>query len=610
MLGAHARALAALARRGRLRDLTTASGIDFTSNDYLGLAGSDELRAAAMAALTGGVPLGAGGSRLLRGNHAAHEALEAQAAQHFGSEAALYFGGGFGANVAIFSCLPQRGDLIVYDALLHASGLDGIAQSKAQSVAVPHNDLTAFEDAVRAWRRAGGTGSVWIAAESLYSMDGDQAPLAELVDLADRHDAFVVVDQAHATGVAGERGQGLGHDLDRRANVVSLHTCGKALGASGALITCSSVLRDYLVNRARGFVYATAPSPVMAAVTARALEIVVSEPERRHRLTEQVALANTLIGRACGRATSGSQIIPIVVGSDARAVALADTLRRAGYDVRAIRPPTVPEGSARLRITITLNVTQAEIAGLADALGKAVAGGSSIQLGSAVPRARLHATPALPMRFVVTGTGTGVGKTVFAAALANALDADYWKPVQAGLEDGTDTQRVTALAALSPERTHAEAYRLTVPAAPVLAAQSEGITIDRERLVPPLTQRPLVIEGAGGVLVPLADDLLYADLFATWGFPVIVVASTQLGTINHTLLSLEALRARHVPVLGVAFVGTREPAVEALICRQGAVRRLGRLPWLAELCPETLRNAFAANFDLADFAPDLARVQP
>lgn len=359
MPGAHERALEALRRRGRLRALEPRRGRDFASNDYLGLASSGALAEAARAALDRGVAVGAGGSRLLRGNDPEHEALEAEAAAHFGAESALYFGGGFQANYAIFSTLPARGDLVVHDELIHASVRDGFGAGRAEHIAAAHNDADAVETAIRDWRAAGGTGQAWIAVESLYSMDGDMAPLADLADIAGRHDAMLVVDEAHATGVLGPEGRGLAAGLEGRENVVTLHTCGKALGASGALVMSTRVVRDFLVNRCRPFIYATAPSPLMAAVVRESLRICRDEPQRRRDLARRV--------KAFGGG-SHTHIAPVIVGSDGRAMALAAALRTRGFDVRAIRPPTVPEGTARLRVAITLNVTEDDVGELAMAL--------------------------------------------------------------------------------------------------------------------------------------------------------------------------------------------------------------------------------------------------
>lgn len=360
--------LAKLEAKGRLRRLAPRLGLDFTSNDYLGLAASGELALAAEAALARGVPVGAGGSRLLRGNHPEHEALEAEAAALFGAETALFFASGFLANYAIFSTLPQRGDLIVHDALIHASAHDGMRNGRAERVSAAHNDAQAFEDAIRAWRSRGGKGRPWIAVESLYSMDGDRAPLADLAAIAQRHGGMLLIDEAHATGVLGPCGRGLGHALEGREDVISLHTCGKALGAVGALVCAPRVVRDFLVNRCRPFIYATAPSPLIAAVVRRSLELSRGSEQRRARLAALVAHAGAGLTQSTGRPASGSQIVPVIVGSDRDAVALAAALQHQGFDVRAIRPPTVPEGTARLRIALTLNVCETDVDRLIAAL--------------------------------------------------------------------------------------------------------------------------------------------------------------------------------------------------------------------------------------------------
>jgi 8-amino-7-oxononanoate synthase len=361
--------LQALAGRGRLRALRGHSGIDFVSNDYLGLAQSEELRQAAVDALARGVPIGSGGSRLLRGNHPEHEALEREAAAHFGAESALYFGGGYVANFAVFSTLPQRGDLVVHDELIHASVHEGVRRGRAESVGVPHNNIDAFEAAIVRWRAAGGKGRPWLSVESLYSMDGDSPDLAELFVVADRHDAMVVIDEAHATGVLGPEGRGLAAPFEGRDNVITLHTCGKALGTAGGLILAPKIIRDFLINRSRPFVFATAPSPLIAAVTRAALEIS-RDPERRERLAHLVRFAGNELRRCCDVEPSGSHILPVIVGADQATVALAASLQRKGFDVRAIRPPTVPEGTARLRIALTLNVDKAIVADLFAALAE------------------------------------------------------------------------------------------------------------------------------------------------------------------------------------------------------------------------------------------------
>jgi 8-amino-7-oxononanoate synthase len=369
---AHFADLAQLGAGGRLRRLVPAGGADFASNDYLGLAASSRLATAVGEALARGVPVGSGGSRLLRGNHPEHEALEAEAASFFGTESALFFSSGFAANAALFATLPQRGDLVVHDALIHASAHEGMKLGRAQVAAAAHNEVGAFEDAILRWRRAGGTGRAWLAVESLYSMDGDRAPLDALAALARAQDAFLLIDEAHATGVFGRDGRGLAEGLDGAENVVTLRTCGKAMGCEGALVCGPRVVRNFLVNRGRGFIFSTAPSPLMASAAREALRVLVDEPERRELLWANVAAAGRALAPA-GVAATGSQILPLVLGSEERTMRVAAALQAAGFDVRGIRPPTVPAGTSRLRISVTLNVSVATIEALGDALAQAEA---------------------------------------------------------------------------------------------------------------------------------------------------------------------------------------------------------------------------------------------
>ncbi len=370
LLSKHSGALERLAERGRTRSLLKAQACDFSSNDYLALSTAPELRLAAEQALARGVGLGAGGSRLLRGNDPEHEALEHEAAQLFGTEKALFFGGGYNANMALFSTLPQQGDLVVYDRLIHASAHDGMKLGSAETVGFKHNSVEDAETQIKAWRGQGGTGRVWLACESLYSMDGDQAPITELVELADRHEAFLLVDEAHATGVLGEGGKGLAAAFEGRENVISLHTCGKALGASGALVCASAVLIDYLINRARGFIYATAPSPLVASIVRASLKLVQKQPERRGRLAELVAFANAEMVQVCGQQGSGTHILPFLIGDDKHTMRVAGVIQERGFDVRGIRPPTVPRGTSRLRIALTLHASQQDVSALFEVLAE------------------------------------------------------------------------------------------------------------------------------------------------------------------------------------------------------------------------------------------------
>lgn len=359
----------------RHRFLSPPRGIDFTSNDYLGLARHPALRRAVIEALGEDGPVGAGASRLLRGQHDAHAELESFAARFFGCEKALYFSTGFLANFALFTTLPQRHDAVVFDELVHASVKEGIHASHAQHFKVPHNDVGAFADAI-ARARKGGARDVFLAIESVYSMDGDFGPVAELHALAHAEDAVLVVDEAHASGVFGASGRGVaeGRYDDR---LIALHTCGKALGVAGGLLTGPSVVMDYLINAARPFIYSTAPPPMVTAAVRRALALVDEEPWRRARLHALSAQAAAALSRAAlshaapgAVMEGGTQIIPVVLGSEARALAAAGALQEAGFDVRAIRPPTVPAGSSRLRISIGCDRTEAEIDALAAALAR------------------------------------------------------------------------------------------------------------------------------------------------------------------------------------------------------------------------------------------------
>jgi len=366
------RALMALERRGRLRALAPRLGTDFSSNDYLGLAASDALRDAAAAALARGVAVGAMGSRLLRGNDPEHEVLEQEAAQFFGGESCLFFAGGFVANHTLLATLPARGDIIVADELAHASMWEGMAASKATSVTVTHNDATAFDDAIKRWRNGGGTGRAWLVVESLFSMDGDVAPLAELRRVASRHDAMLIVDEAHATGVFGPQGRGLSADLEGADNIITVHTCGKALGAMGALVMLPALHRTFLINRARAVIYATAPSPLIAAIVRASLKLCAARDADRKRLHNLVSFARSEIESHLGISATTTQIQPIIVGRETRAVAISDQLIRAGFDVRAVRPPTVPEGTSRLRVSLTLNIEPDDVQRLVGELATAL----------------------------------------------------------------------------------------------------------------------------------------------------------------------------------------------------------------------------------------------
>ncbi len=353
--------------KNRRRTLAhTASGVDLTSNDYLGLADHPVLRQAAITALENGLALGAKGSRLLGGNTPEHGALEEFCAHHFHAPRTLFFATGFQANSALFSALPARQDTIIFDNALHASAREGIQNANARHIRIPHNDLNLFEDALKK-TRAHSQSQIFIAVESVYSMDGDKAPLAELYTLAEEYDAFLVIDEAHGTGVFGEQGKGLAHALIMRKGyerIITLHTCGKAVGVAGGILCARTDIIDVLVNTARGFIYSTAPMPLQALLVRESLKLMAG-PEgqtRREKLWHVCGVAQNLFGGA------GTPIVPILIGEDKRALYIAKQMRQAGYALYAVRPPTVPEGTARLRVSLNTELHENTLHALAQAL--------------------------------------------------------------------------------------------------------------------------------------------------------------------------------------------------------------------------------------------------
>lgn len=357
--------LSGLKSQDRYRSLNLPTGIDLTSNDYMGMAAHPRLRATAVEALEGGLDIGAAGSRLLRGHTSSHAGLESFATTYFKAGGALYFSSGFQANYALLTTLPDRRDVVLYDGLVHASVRDGLIAAQAKSYKFVHNDMDSLEGLLKRHRDKAGT--IWVAVESVYSMDGDVAPLSDLYALAVRYDATLIVDEAHATGVYGTDGKGLCWDIiDAHGydHLVTLHTCGKAIGVAGGLVCASSAVIEYMVNKARPFIFSTAPMPLQAVLVQKSLEILASEngAQRRDKLFKICALGQELFGGA------GTQVIPIILGADGRAVSVARAMQEAGYDIRAIRPPTVPQGQARLRLSLSSELEASVLQGFADTL--------------------------------------------------------------------------------------------------------------------------------------------------------------------------------------------------------------------------------------------------
>jgi 8-amino-7-oxononanoate synthase len=343
--------------------------VDFSSNDYLGLASDPRVANAVAGALRDG-GVGAAAARLISGNHPLHEALERELACFKRAEAALLFGSGYLANCGALPALAERGDILYSDALNHASLIDGCRLSRAEVRVFPHADLDALEEMLRddsrRFRRR------WIVADAVFSMDGDLFPLGRAVEIARRHGAWIYLDDAHGTGVLGADGRGAAEHWGVEGEVeVTLGTLGKALGGSGAFLAGSRTMREWLLNRARSFVFTTGTPPALAAGTLEALRIVKEEPGRRARLREHAHHLRRGL-RALGREVEDGpgHIVPVRIGDARGCVQVGQALAERGFLVGAVRPPTVPEGTSRLRITLSSAHTPEQVDGLLGALGE------------------------------------------------------------------------------------------------------------------------------------------------------------------------------------------------------------------------------------------------
>jgi 8-amino-7-oxononanoate synthase len=369
-------------REGRLeRSLRPPSGLDFSSNDYLGLSTHPRVVQAMVAAIER-EGVGSTGSRLLRGDREAFGEIERRFAAFKGAERALYFSSGYLANLAVLTTFAEGGDVILSDSRNHASLIDAGRLSSAKRVVFPHKDVGALAQLLS---RPPSSGHTFVVTESLFSMDGDVPPLAEYAELCRRHGATLVVDEAHAVGIYGTRGSGLLEELVEHGvgrDAISINTAGKALGASGAFVAGPAWAIDYLIQRARPFIFTTAAPPAMAAAIAASLDVIAADPDLRSRLMDRVKrLRAQMSTLGLPVPSSFSQIIPVVVGENERAVDAAAALQAQGFDVRAIRPPSVAPGTARLRISINVTLTDEAIDSFVRALvaviGAGVLGGVS-----------------------------------------------------------------------------------------------------------------------------------------------------------------------------------------------------------------------------------------
>ncbi|HEY4761206.1 MAG TPA: 8-amino-7-oxononanoate synthase [Thermoguttaceae bacterium] len=347
-------------------NLDGAELINFGSNDYLGLAADPRLTAA-VAAMLHEYGWGSGASPLVTGHAELHRRLEQLLAEFEGTEAALVFTCGFAANTGTIGALVGVGDVVFTDRKNHASLIDGCRISRADVRTYPHADWQMLD---RLLSKTSNYRRRLIVTDTLFSMDGDLAPLAELADLAKRHQAMLLVDEAHATGVFGRQGRGVAEYLGLEDSIhARVGTLSKALGCIGGFVAGSRSLIEWLINRARSYIFSTAAPAVTAAAAIAALDIVQNEPERRQELLARAAkLRRQLTDQQWNIGTSASQIIPMVIGQPSRAVALSAALRERGFFVPAIRPPAVPDGESCLRISLTCTHTDEMIAQLLEVL--------------------------------------------------------------------------------------------------------------------------------------------------------------------------------------------------------------------------------------------------
>jgi len=360
-----------LRQDAQLRTLAEIRGVNLCSNDYLALSDDSRLKDAVLQAVTNARSVSSTGSRLLSGQSAEWNDIEREFAAFAGTEAALSFSSGYAANIGLLTSLLKSSDIVFTDSLNHASLIDGIRLSGARKVIYPHGDLNALDSALA--QHAADAGARVIVSESTFSMDGDAPPIERLIALAKKYDAEVVFDEAHATGVCGPEGRGravgAGCELETLAIV---HTCGKALASMGAFVCCSEAVKQYLVNRARTFVFSTAMAPYVAGQIHAALELARAADDRREHLRAiAVELRERLIGAGFETREGDSPIVPVIVGDNRAALFYAEYLQGRRFAARAIRPPTVPLGTSRIRVSLTARITRGDVLRLVDVFAEA-----------------------------------------------------------------------------------------------------------------------------------------------------------------------------------------------------------------------------------------------
>ncbi|MFK5955567.1 MAG: dethiobiotin synthase [Planctomycetota bacterium] len=559
-----------------------ASIVDFTSSDYLGLARDERvIRAAKDAADAYGV--GTPAARLLHGNYPVHEQVEVEAARWMGSEAALLFPTGWQANLALLTTFANRLDVLFCDSLNHASLIDASRLSRARVEVFAHNELAALDAALllhpAARRRI-------VVVEDVYSMDGDRAPLHALLQLCEKHDAYLILDMAHAAGLYAVEGEMHPRLLAR------MFTGGKALGVAGGMVCASRLVVETLINHGRSFIFTTAVPPMIAAGLRRAMQIVQAEPEHAQTVFARAGLLRELLAQAGMHCPGESPIVPVMVGDAHRAMEVAQKVRDAGFEVRAVRPPTVAQGSSRLRIVVHAAHSEQEIHGLAAAVTSAMQREERRSLLEDTPKANC-ATP-----LVVCGTDTDVGKTVVSALLIRAAlrqnhATQYLKPIQTGLV--SDTDMVQKLSGIDAAQLAKPLVHFPLPASVDQAADDAGKEVvmeqvlrDAQKLFTASPDSTWILEGAGGLRVPWNSKQDQADFLQALDAPVVLVARSGLGTLNHTLLTVEALAARHISLRALFLVGQPHPQNRASLEQRLPNLPIFEVPWFKDLQTEHL----------------------
>ncbi len=576
--------LAELESQSLLRTLNAPQGIDLTSNDYLGLSVDARLKQR-MAEAVRENGCGSTGSRLLRGERRSFSAVERKFAAFKGAEASLFFSSGYAANLAALSTFLDDGDVVYSDRLNHASLIDGMKLGRAKKILFHHTDLAEL----RRLLSAPAQGQRFLVTESVFSMDGDLAPLREYASLCRASGTALIVDEAHAVGIYGPRGSGLIEETGIGDDVfLSVNPVGKALGVGGAFVAGGSAAIQYLVQRARQFIFSTAPPPSMAAALDEALEIIEHEPERRRGLLSLAAFMRRLLSDM-GLPVPSEGLANHPRRSWRQRSRSVDRRPSSGSGFRCARDPAA-HGSGRHGPLAYFDQHELER-------------GDPARLRLST-RIRSEGVSRRMTGVFVTGTDTNIGKTIVSAALMHRCRSfgavRYWKPIQTGAPEDDDTTIVAELGQCSEEELLRAGIRLPRPLSPHLSARLAGahIALDEVlRMAPIADARYSIVEGAGGVLVPLNESCLMIDLIAALQLPAVIVARSGLGTINHTLLTLEALRARAIAIAGVVLVGEPNPENCCAIETHGNVAVLGEMPKFDSLTPSLLRSWATSHLD-------------